>query len=457
LRAVREFPVAGRVAALSPAGGVVAFGSRDGSVRLLDLRTGERKTAEGRHEGPVTAMRFSADGRRLLTAGRDERLIAWDTIREAAVETLEARGRGIIVDLAISADGRSAYTAGRDGTVLAWDLVGARRLERPLRAAGRSPAPRSLTIAANGSWLAATDANGFVDLFDGRTLRPGGRIRIARGQPGAAALAPDGRTLAATTADGRLGFWDVRSRRSLGARQIAHAGAARALTYSADGRWLASGAGDNFVLLWDARRRTAVESLVRDVADLSLSNDGTLLAATLRQENFAGGLELYSVPELELIRTVRAPLGTLGRFSADGRSLIYGDREGGVWTFDTRTWKPRGRPLPGPVPLVAADLSPDGRLLAITSVDGTARLWDVASRRPIGGTLAGRSGDVVGAGFVHAGRELAVMHDRGGYVWDVRPSSWERHACAVAGRTLTRAEWEDALPQREYAPACRRR
>jgi WD40 repeat protein/DNA-binding SARP family transcriptional activator len=458
LRAVREFPVAGPVAALSPAGGVVAFGSRDGSVRLLDLRTGERKTAEGRHEGPVTAMRFSADGRRLLTAGRDERLIAWDTIREAAVETLEARGRGIIVDLAISADGRSAYTAGRDGTVLAWDLVGARRLERPLRAAGRSPAPRSLTIAANGSWLAATDANGFVDLFDGRTLRPGGRIRIARGQPGAAALAPDGRTLAATTADGRLGFWDVRSRRSLGARQIAHAGAARALTYSADGRWLASGAGDNFVLLWDARRRTAVESLVRDVADLSLSNDGTLLAATLRHENFAGGLELYSVPELELIRTVRAPLGTLGRFSADGRSLIYGDREGGVWTFDTRTWKPRGRPLPGLVPLVAADLSPDGRLLAITSVDGTARLWDVASRRPIGGTtLAVRSGDVVGAGFVHAGRELAVMHDRGGYVWDVRPSSWERHACAVAGRTLTRAEWEDALPQREYAPACRRR
>ena len=32
-----------------------------------------------------------------------------------------------------------------------------------------------------------------------------------------------------------------------------------------------------------------------------------------------------------------------------------------------------------------------------------------------------------------------------------------RRACAVAGRTLTRAEWNDALPERTYAPACARR
>lgn len=120
MRAVREFPIAGSVTAVSSARGVVAFGSRDGSVRLLDLRTGEHVTAKGRHEGPVTAIRFSADGRRFVTAGRDERLIVWDTARAAAVEELEARGRGIVVALAVSADGRIAYSAGRDGTVLTW-------------------------------------------------------------------------------------------------------------------------------------------------------------------------------------------------------------------------------------------------------------------------------------------------------------------------------------------------
>ena len=453
LRPVRKYPVAGPIAALSPAQGVIAFGTRDGTVRLLDLETGRLDTGSGRHEGPLIAMRFSSDGRRLLTAGRDERLIVWDTTRSAAIETLQARGRGLVVDMAVARDGRTAYGAGRDGTVVAWDLDGTRRLERPFSAAGAVLAPRSLTVAAHGSQLAVTDARGFVDLFDGRTLRLTGRIPIGRGQPGAAALAPDGRTLVATTADGRFGFWDVRTRRALGEPQSAHV-AVSALAFSADGRRLASGGVENIVRLWDAHRRTTLDTLDRGVADLSFSKDGKTLAATLREENFNGGLELFSVPELELIRTLPVPAGTLGRFSPDGRSLVYGDRQGRVWTFDTKTWKPRGRPLLAHGPLVAADLSPDGRLLAATSVDGTARLWDLASARPIGAPLPGASGDMVGAAFTRQGSHLAVVHERGGYLWDVRPSSWERHACAVAGRTLTRAEWENALPQRDYAPAC---
>ena len=110
---------------------------------------------------------------------------------------------------------------------------------------------------------------------------------------------------------------------------------------------------------------------------MSFGPDSAMVAVTLEEENFNGGLELLSVPGLELISTVRVPPGTLGRFSRDGRSFIYGDRQGRLWTLDPRTWKPRGRPLSVSGPLVGADLSPDGRLLATTSADGTARLWNV--------------------------------------------------------------------------------
>ncbi|MBD0282620.1 MAG: hypothetical protein ICV69_10570, partial [Thermoleophilaceae bacterium] len=49
---------------------------------------------------------------------------------------------------------------------------------------------------------------------------------------------------------------------------------------------------------------------------------------------------------------------------------------------------------------------------------------------------------------------FAIYNTGQAYRWDVRPSSWARHACAVAGRRLTRAEWEDALSDRDYDPAC---
>ena len=49
---------------------------------------------------------------------------------------------------------------------------------------------------------------------------------------------------------------------------------------------------------------------------------------------------------------------------------------------------------------------------------------------------------------------FAITNAGRAYRWDVRPSSWARHACAVAGRSLNRTEWKDVLPERDYTPAC---
>ncbi len=454
LRALRRFPVAGAVAAFSAAEGAIAFGSPDGSVRLLDVRTGKVSEGKDRHEAPVSAIRFSADGRRLVSAGRDDRLIVWDTTRAAPTETLHARDGGLIVDLAVTHDGRTAYSAGRDGTVIGWDLTGQGRWERALEAGGAPPVPGTLTTAARGARLAVIDAQGFVDVFDTDTLRRVARVRPRRGRAVRAALAPVSGTLAITTDDGELELWDPRTQRPLREPQVAHAHAPLATTFSPDGRWLAT-ADDPILRLWDARRGTTTESLVLGpVADLSFSPDGTTLAATHLNRNFSGGLEIRSVPDLRLIRTVPMPIGTIGRFTPDGRSLIYGARDGRVWTLDTSTWKPRGRPINAHPSILTADLSADGHLLATTSTDGTGTLWDIASRRPIGASLSGASGDPIGAAFLPGGRHLAVVHEDASVVWDVRPRSWTRHACAVAGRPLTRTEWSNALPGREYTPAC---
>ncbi len=450
LDGIRRYPVADSVAATSPARGLIAFGSREGTVRLLDTRTGAIDEARTRHDGAVTSMRFSSNGRRLLTAGNDERLIVWDTRRFTPIEALPARGRGRLMDVAITRDGRTAYTAGRDGTMVAWDLDGARRLERPLESVG---AARAFAATGLGSPIATTDAGGFVELVDGRTVRPSGRVRVAREAPMGLAVSPDGRSLASTTAPGGLSFWDVRAGRRLGGVQTVHA-AAWTLAFSGDGRWLAVGGAGSIAQLWDARRPRLAGSIERSVFDLSLSKDGATLAATVRGDTFGGGLELYSVPDLERIRSVRMPAGELGRFTQNGRSFVYGDLQGRVWILDTRTWKPRGRPLRVQGSVIAADLSADGRWLATTYGDGTARLWDAASGRPVGAPLTSASGNILSTAFVRGGSELAVVTERGGYVWDVRPESWERRACAVAGRRLTRAEWEAALPGRDYAPAC---
>ena len=455
LRPLRRFPAVRGATAVSFAAGRVSFGARDGSVRLLDLRTGALRTLAGRHEGPVVAMRFSPGGDRLVTAGEDERLIVWDPRRAAAVETLAARGIGLVHDLDISRDGRTAYSAGRDGTVIAWDLTGERRWERRFEVRSAPWPWRSwLTETPDGSQFAVIAAGGGVDLFDGRTLRRTGRFRPAGGRAVGAALAPDGGTLAMTTAGGKLELWDTRTRRRLMEPQIAHAHEPDAVTFSGDGHWLATGDG-SIVRLWDVRRRTTAGSFVQSGGvDLNLSPDGTMLAVTALNDRFAGGLEIRSVPQLDVIRTVEVPAGTVARFAPDGRSLVYGDREGRLWTLDTRTWKPTGHSLGDGGWIIDTAVSPDGRMAVTISNDGTGRLWDLASRRPIGATLSGAPGAPVAAGFIDGGTQLAVIHEFEGVAWDVRPASWSLHACAVAGRALTRDEWGSLLLDREYEPAC---
>ena len=458
LRAERTLPFPGAVAELSPALGVIAFGGRDGSMRLLDVHTGRMRTAEGRHNAPVTALAFSDDGRTLVTAGSDEQLLVWDTRRAALTEALRARGAGFIDGLAVTSDRATAYSAGRDGTVVAWDLEGGRRLERPLLVNGSSFGGSRLVPSPRGARFAIVDRQGSIDVLDSRTLAAAGRIPlVGRRRPQGAAISPDGRTLAVTDLAGRLRFWDLRRREALGEPVYAHAGGAQAVTFSGDGRWLVTGGEDQIVRLWDARRHTARNSFnLFGAMDLSLNLNpqGTLLAVTLVVADAGATLQLVSVPDLEIVRSVRAPPGTVARFTPDGRSLLYGDREGRMWIYDTRTWKPSARPLFVSSPLVTADISPDGRQLATTSINGEARLWDIASGRAIGGVLPSARGDLTGAAFIDGGRRMAVLHERGGYAWNLDPAAWARHACSVAGRTLTSAEWESALPGRRYAPAC---
>ena len=128
------------------------------------------------------------------------------------------------------------------------------------------------------------------------------------------------------------------------------------------------------------------------------------------------------------------------------------------WTrlWSTKTCKPRRPLLAGHTgEVLAASTSPDGehaRHRRRGRHHPPVRPADPAADRRAAARRAQPPGR---AEFTPDGAYLFAITNAGrAYRWDVRPSTWERHACAVAGRTLTRAEWNDALPGRDYHPAC---
>ena len=210
LRPLRAFPVAARSAPSSRGRGRLAFGSADGSVRLLDLRTGRVRTAAGGHDGAVSGMRFSPDGGRLVTAGRDERLIVWDTApgdgdrdaRRARPRSGDRRSRSRPTAGPPTAPAATAPSS--PGTWPVRGVSSARSHGR--RIAGRRARWRR---RPSGSPLAVLDENGRRR----RVRRPLAAPGTAASGPAAGAprdaASPDGATLATMTDRGRLDFWDL--------------------------------------------------------------------------------------------------------------------------------------------------------------------------------------------------------------------------------------------------------
>jgi len=278
------------------------------------------------------------------------------------------------------------------------------------------------------------------------------------------AFSPDGRTLVAVAEEGIATIWDMESR-SLRKPSFAIDSYAVGVSVSADGTTFAT-AGGSGVTLRDVTTAAVLTSIGdRGAAGGVAFSPTDQLVAFSREgprEAGQGDAEVWSVHEGSPV-TILSPaaggedyfLGWAVALSPDGRLLASprDNRSVGIWDVRTGELVRELEPNVGSA-VLSLDFSPDGRTLAISGGDSFASLWDVATGVQIGPRLAagGRGSKV---DFSPDGTRLLQTHANGrGAVWDVDPESWKQRACALANRTLTRAEWAEFLPGRPYEPAC---
>ncbi|MCD6014488.1 MAG: transcriptional activator domain [Solirubrobacterales bacterium] len=459
LRVVRRHPFGDEVGALSPDGSVFALGSPDGTVRLVDRRSGATRRLTGRHPGGVLRLAFSPDGRKLVSSGGEKgAVIVWDVARGEISEELSGH-RGEVWGLAVSPDGRTLYSGAYDGQAILWDLSGDRRLLRyfPVDPPFRVPdTPRGLAPSPDGETLALTHSDGAVDLIDTRTLRRRDSLPALEGFAAAVAFSPDGPLLAVAGERGQVTLWNARTLAPAGELRGLRANS-QALTFSPDGKLLASAENEGELprlRIWNVRRRalTAFRSQTLAVS-LAFSPDGNLIAAAALDR----GTEIRDARSAQLVKRLPTPeLSRSVAFSPDGSLLAVGQYDGTGRLYSTESWEPVGRPLQGHTQRITyVDFSADGRTLATASADGTVGLWDVGTQHPIGSPLTLQPNTFASAALSPDGSRLFAVSTRGpGLSFDTAPEAWKRQACAVMGGGLTPEQWEEVVPEQDYISVC---
>jgi WD40 repeat protein/DNA-binding SARP family transcriptional activator len=468
LRLARRFDVGG-VPAVSSTSDRAAFGQTDGTVILLDLRSGKTTTLSGRASGSINAVSFSHDGHTLASADEDGSVSVWNVRTGVLRETLHGHSAAAQA-VVFSSDGRTLYTAGYDGSVIVWDLGGARRLAEPFRYTSETAdtATRS-AVDANGSLFAVSPAPDRVTLRSARTRTPIGRpLRGPVGYVRDVAFSPDRKLIAAAGVRHTV-IWDTATRKIV---KVFPGGAhgATAVSFTPDSRNVAIARYDTIVALYDLRTGRQTGKLVgySRITDLDFSPDGKLLATATHGAD--GSVFVWDIARQSIIsditgaRTSYDPSYAVRFSPKDGKLVAVGDRLGRVkfWRLDPThrfqgAWAPRqvGPELTGHNRGVdSLDFQPDGSTLVTVSGDGRLRLWDVATRKLIGAPLpAANTGGSVHF-FPDGKNVLGVFGSGTGIVWSVDPAAWAAKACSIAHRNLTPSEWTTFLGHRRYRNVC---
>ena len=204
-----------------------------------------------------------------------------------------------------------------------------------------------------------------------------------------------------------------------------------AAVFSPDGSKLVTPTTDGTgSIVWSttSRRRLAVLDRGNGILqDAAISPNGRWLAvpAIYEKPKFEARLQVWDLARNSLVRMPHSPAGALSSaaFSADGHTLITQggprpDRRFGteVVLWDTRTWRPRGKPL-----VVnreyAGDrtvaVSADGKLLAVPLSSGGVRVWSSSARKAVA-TLPATTAPVTALAFAPKASSLAIGDDGGG-------------------------------------------
>ncbi len=357
----------------SPDGNYIASADDD-TIYIWNSSTGALKRTLFGHTGPIRSVRFSPDGKRIISAADDYTIRIWDVDLEEGQYTALQHNRTANF-AAFSPDGKLLATASDDRLVHLWNL-------------------QTLTEKT----LSGHDA----------------AVRCA-------VFSPNRKRIVSASDDHTLRVWDVATAREL-QTLTGHSGNVNSVCYSPNGRYMLSASNDHSIRVWDANSYKPLLKLTghTDVVNTAaFSPNGSLIASASEDST----VRIWNSATGSLVRILRGHKNKVNTayFCPDGQHIVSASQDHTIRIWDAHTYQTTQILRGHNAPVRSALFSPDGHYIVSASDDNTVCVWDVESGTVIQ-TFSGHAAPVGAAVFNPEGTQIASSsHDNTVRIWDFPP------------------------------------
>lgn len=304
------------------------------------------------------------------------------------------------------------YSTGGDGKIIEWDFRGGSI--NSSRLFDNEYINYSLAISNDGRWLAAGTFDSYIQVFDLSSKGNAPRlINTFKGSVNSVSFTPNNEIIAVSS-QSAVKKWNVKTLKSTTIDSIDSK--IRVTAVAPSGRQMVAGTFDGKVILWDLRNNSS--SIIFQPTNNSI----------------------YSVA-----------------FSNDGYQIAVGDKYGNIRIFNTTTKRLIASLKGHNRRILDIKFSPDDRLIASSSMDGTVQIWENGKYNQDPIVLNDHESWVFSLAFSADNKSLITTSRNNNllFIYPTQADYIADYMCRLLKRNMTEAEWAEFVGfDISYAKTC---